>query len=133
MVWGRILAARGSREVSRLDEKRLSPSTGLFFADIHKHTREAASESTGENRPLAILSLGAFLALHAKNRAIRSNSSEALMRFLRDFRFYPIAHTIRYATYRKTVGNKLYKEFYELFSEIKQIENRLMFQKKKIN
>jgi hypothetical protein len=33
--------------------------------------------------------LGAFLALRAKNRAIRSKSSEAPMRFLWAFRYYP--------------------------------------------
>jgi hypothetical protein len=35
-------------------------------------------------------SLGAFLALRAKNRAIRSNSSQAPVRLLRGFRYYPL-------------------------------------------
>ncbi|MDR1178897.1 MAG: hypothetical protein LBK44_00200 [Spirochaetales bacterium] len=35
--------------------------------------------------------LGAFLALRAKNRAFRSKSSEAPMRFLRAFHSNPIA------------------------------------------
>jgi hypothetical protein len=34
--------------------------------------------------------MGAFLALRAKNRAIRSKSSEAPMRFLRAFHYYPL-------------------------------------------
>jgi hypothetical protein len=33
---------------------------------------------------------GAFLALRAKNRAFRSNSSDLPMQILRDFRFNPL-------------------------------------------
>jgi hypothetical protein len=34
--------------------------------------------------------LGAFLALRAKNRAFRSNSSDLLMQILWDFRYNPL-------------------------------------------
>jgi hypothetical protein len=39
--------------------------------------------------------LGAFLALRAKNRAFRSNSSDLPMQILRDFRFNPLRVSYR--------------------------------------
>jgi hypothetical protein len=38
--------------------------------------------------------MGAFLALRAKNRAFRSNSSDLLMQILWDFRFNPLRMAI---------------------------------------